>query len=58
MDNDIIDKIQDVRKNNNILWMDILRIAFELDKEKAKCIMQKITENDSKINKLTKELSE
>jgi hypothetical protein len=57
-DDEIIDKIQEVRKANNIAWMDILRLAFETNKIKAKHIFSQITKNDSKINELSKMLCE
>lgn len=33
--NKIIDQIQKVRLKNNVNWMDILRLAFELDTKKS-----------------------
>lgn len=56
--NDIINKIQKVRENNNRCWMDILRLAFRTDKEEAKRIFKEITENDKKVNELSKKLCE
>ncbi len=55
---EIIDKIQIIRKHNNDHWMNILRLAFEYAPYSAKLIMKKITECDQEINRLTKELSE
>ena len=54
----IISKIEKVRSKNNVNWMNILRLAFKLDANQAKKIMQKINYDDKKIslllNKLTK----
>lgn len=53
----IIQQIENVRKKNNSNWMDILRVAFrDSPKETAK-IMSQIYKEDSKINKLSKKLS-
>ena len=55
--NEIIDKIQDVRKKNNVNWMNILRLAFECNPTKAKEIMKGVKSCDEEINKLTYELA-
>lgn len=52
----IIDQISEVRKNNNICWMDLLKLAFQSNPDEAKKIFKKITENDKQINDLSKEL--
>lgn len=52
-----IDEIEIIRAKNNMNWMDLARLAFEVAPERAKEIMKKITEADSEINKLSKELS-
>ena len=53
----IIDEIQKVRTKNNINWMDILRIAFEGNPEKALRSMKKINSQDSQISRLMKKLT-
>ena len=53
----IIDKIEKVRKTNNINWMDILRIAFKYAPEEAKNLMEKINKEDKKISILLKKLT-
>ena len=53
----IIRKIEKKRKNNNINWMDILRLAFKSSPSEAKKIMIKIYQDDTKISKLIKKLS-
>ena len=38
----IIDKIQMIRSKNNVNWMNILRLAFELDPKSSIKIMKKL----------------
>ena len=54
--NKIIDAIEKVRRKNNKNWMDMLRLAFKYAPDEAKKIMNRITECDSKITELLKEL--
>ena len=54
--NKIINNIQKIRSKNNVNWMDILRLAFELDPKKASAIMKKINYDDKKIAKLLNDL--
>ncbi len=49
---DIIDQIQQVRKKNNEAWMDLLRLAYEAEPEKAKRIIRRIEQNDTEIKGL------
>ena len=53
----IINKIEKIRKKNNINWMNILRLAFKKSPEEASILMQKIYQDDGKISKLVKKLS-
>ena len=53
----IIDKIQKIRSKNNVNWMNILRLAFELDPKKASKIMKKINYDDKKISQLLNKLN-
>lgn len=55
--NKIINNIQKIRSKNNVNWMDILRLAFELDPKKASAIMKKINYDDKKIAKLLNDLT-
>ena len=57
-DFDIIDEIQEVRSKNNVNWMDLLRLAFEINPDKARKIMIKIDNHDNKISRLIKELAD
>lgn len=52
----VIQQISEVRKANNICWMELLSIAFKYAPEEAKKIFKQITTNDKQINKLSKDL--
>ncbi len=53
----IISKIEKIRSKNNVNWMNVLRLAFKLDANQAKKIMQKINYDDKKISQLLNKLS-
>ena len=53
----IISQIENVRKNNNKNWMDILRTAFIYAPRNTAKIMAKIYSDDSRISKLAKKLT-
>ena len=53
----IISQIEKIRSKNNVNWMNILRLAFKLDANQAKKIMQKINYDDKKISQLLNKLS-
>ena len=52
----IINKIEGIRINNNKLWMQILRLAFKYAPDESKRIFAQITTNDKQITKLSEEL--
>jgi hypothetical protein len=52
----LIDKIQQIRKKNNVNWMDILRIAFESSPDKTKKVFENIFADDKSINNISKKL--
>ena len=54
--NRLIDKIQEIRKKNNVNWMDILRIAFESSPDKTKKVFKNIFTDDKNINAISKKL--
>lgn len=54
----LIDEIEDVRRSNNHLWMDILRIAMKYAPEKTKRTLLKINLNDQRISSLLKKVAE
>ena len=43
--------ITDIRTSNNELWMEVLRLGFEVAPKRARKIMRKIVSNDRKISK-------
>ena len=53
----IIKKIENIRKKNNVNWMNLLRIAFKNSPQETAKIMSKIYLDDSKIASLVKKLS-
>ena len=53
----IINKIENIRKKNNVNWMNILRLAFKKSPKEAAKIMSLIYSDDASITKLVKKLS-
>jgi hypothetical protein len=53
----IISQIENVRKKNNVNWMDILRIAFKNNPKATTKVMSKIYSDDKRIGKLVKKLT-
>jgi hypothetical protein len=56
-DLEIIDEIQKVRNQNNVNWMDILKIAFSYAPTETREIFKRITNDDYHINELSKKLA-
>ena len=56
-DLEIIDKIEKIRSNNNINWMNILRLAFKYAPDEAREIVSQINSDDQRISDLLKKLS-
>jgi|TARA_B110000444_G_scaffold261279_1_gene312299 hypothetical protein len=56
--NSIIDKIEKVRSNNNVNWMNLVRLSFSLDAKSAAKILAEIYKEDQKISKLAKKLNQ
>ena len=54
--NSIIDKIEKIRSKNNTNWMDLVRLSFNLDPNKAAKILSKIYQEDKKISDPAKKL--
>lgn len=48
----VIDQIEAVRRDNNKLWMDLLRIALDKAPDETKSVLGKINANDRKISGL------
>ena len=53
----VLNKIQKTRKNNNVNWMNIVRVALKNSPEEASGILNKINIDDKKITNLFKELA-
>ena len=53
----IISQIENIRKKNNVNWMNILRIAFKYDPEATATVMSKIYSDDKRIGTLVKKLT-
>ena len=53
----IIDKIEKVRKNNNVNWMSVLRLAITHAPEETRKILININKEDNRISKLFEKLS-
>lgn len=57
-DAEIINEIEQIRARNNVNWMDAVRLAFELDADRARTIFKDIKECDARINELLNELAD
>jgi hypothetical protein len=53
----IISQIENIRKKNNVNWMNILRIAFKYNPKAAAKIMSRIYLDDKRIGILVKKLT-
>ena len=54
----IIKNIENIRKKNNVNWMNLLRLAFKRSPKNAAKIMAKIYRDDESMSKLVKKLSD
>jgi len=54
--NNLINQIQKIRSKNNVNWMKLLKLAFELDPKRASLIMKNINSGDKKISNLLRKL--
>jgi len=52
----IINEIENIRKKNNVNWMNILRISFKYSPDETAKVMAKIYSDDIRISKLVKKL--
>jgi|TARA_B110000238_G_C15758142_1_gene282209 hypothetical protein len=52
----LILEIQNIRKKNNVNWMDMLRLAFKHDPDSAAGIMSNIYTDDQRVSNLVKKL--
>jgi predicted metallopeptidase len=53
----IISQIENIRKKNNVNWMNILRIAFKYNPKATARVMAKIYCDDKRIGQLVKKLT-
>lgn len=56
-DKQLLDRLERVRKDNNVNWMALLRLCFELDAPRARAILKNISKFDYEIVRLSKELA-
>ena len=54
----VIKKIENIRKKNNVNWMNLLRLAFKKSPKGTAFIMSKIYRDDAKISALVKKLTD
>lgn len=54
----IINQIEEIRKQNNENWMNILRIAMREAPKETKGLMKLISDCDNQINELTRKLAD
>lgn len=52
----IINEIENIRKKNNVNWMNILRISFKYSPDETAKVMAKIYSDDIRISKLVKKI--
>lgn len=52
-DEELVDRIQFIRAKNNVLWMDIMRVALKYAPERTKETLKAIKDNDLEISRLT-----
>ena len=57
-DLEIIDAVEEARKGNNVNWMNLVRLAFEVAPERARPIFAKINGGDGEISKLLDKLAQ
>jgi len=54
---EILNKVEEIRRENNKHWMDILRLAFVKAPYETRELMAQITKKDKKISELTEKLA-
>ena len=54
----LIDEIEKIRTQNNINWMDLLRVAFKHAPDETKIIVRKINKDDKRISEIFAKLGE
>ena len=56
-DSALINQVEDIRRANNGLWIQLLRIALEHAPKQTKAVLKQINFNDSEISKLLKQVA-
>jgi len=56
-DLEIINEIEKIRSKNNVNWMDVVRLCFELAPDRARKLFSEIKECDRKIQQLSDDLA-
>jgi len=56
-DSSLIDQIQEIRRLNNRLWMDLVRLALEAAPERARDLFRQISSKDEEILALSRQLA-
>lgn len=56
-DEQIVDKIQSIRADNNKVWMNLVRLALRVAPKEAKAFFNEITDNDQKVSALLRQLA-
>jgi len=56
-DLEILNEIESIRAKNNTLWMDVVRMCFELDPPRARKLFSQIKECDRNIHMLSEKIS-
>tara|TARA_B100001248_G_C27254717_1_gene395498 strand:+ start:531 stop:716 length:186 start_codon:yes stop_codon:yes gene_type:complete len=54
--NKLINKIEKIRSKNNKNWMDLLRLALDLDHNRTVKVLKQIHKLDTKISKIVNEI--
>lgn len=54
----LIDEIEKIRTQNNVNWMDLLRLAFRSNPEETKKLIRKINTDDNRISEIFAKLGE
>jgi len=54
----LVTEIEQIRAENNMLWMDLLRLAMQHSPGEAKEILRAIRKNDEKISACFKEIAD
>lgn len=57
-DSALVDQIQEVRRHNNRLWMDLVRLALEVAPDRARAIFKAISSKDEEVLALSRQLAQ